>query len=126
MGTGVINMVVDNPTGGSNNVFDYNLYYCPNGTPNFGGTTFALWQASGQDTHSKILTDGEFAGLFTDYVNDDFTLPTGSVAIGCGTNVGANFDDGLDITTTWGSSTTIPVIATKQQGASWDVGAYVH
>jgi hypothetical protein len=38
----------------------------------------------------------------------------------------AAYDDGLDIATNWGDSNTVPSVVLKQQGASWDMGAYVH
>ena len=42
-----------------------------------------------------------------------------------GITLDAGYDDGLDITTTWGSLTVSPAIVTKQQGATWQIGAYV-
>jgi hypothetical protein len=112
---------------------DYNIYYKNNvnGSDHFAKVdgawlTFAQWQALGFDAHSIYLTAGQYAGLFTDPSNGDFTLKIGSVAIGAGVDLGASYDDGLDASTDWGDSSTVPVIVTKQQGASWDIGAYVH
>ena len=43
-----------------------------------------------------------------------------------GVNLGVYYDDGLDASTDWGSITHTPVVVTKQQGETWDCGAYVH
>ena len=58
--------------------------------------------------------------------NDDFSLAAGSLAIGAGEDLGTDYDDGLEKSTTWGSLLAVPVVVTKQQGAAWDCGAYVH
>jgi hypothetical protein len=87
--------------------------------------TFAEWQALGYDTHSIVLTTEQYNALFTDSDNDDYSLKAGSIAIGAGTDLGAAYDDGLDASTDWGSDTSVPVVVTKQQAATWDCGAYV-
>jgi hypothetical protein len=61
--------------------------------------------------------------LLTDIPNLDFTLGVGSPCIGAGLTLTENI--GID-TANWGNgSTTTPVVTTKAQGASWDVGAYI-
>jgi len=40
-------------------------------------------------------------------------------------DLGPDCDDGLDVTSDFGSSTDTPVIVTKQQAATWQNGAYV-
>lgn len=105
---------------------DYNIYYCPNGTlifyENGVSKTFAQWQGLGYDAHSVVLDAAQYAALF----NSDYTLKTGSVAIGAGATLDAAYDDGLDASTVWGADTVAPSVVTKQQGASWDIGAYIH
>jgi len=112
------------------NEVDYNIYYSPNTPLKFkiGATyyTFGEWQALGFDTHSIVLTEEQFNGLFTDFVNGDYSLKNDSLAIGSGVALDAAYDDGLDTSTEWGADTDLPIIVTKQQGANWDVGAYVH
>jgi hypothetical protein len=49
-----------------------------------------------------------------------------SPSIGSGVALDAAYDDGLDASTNWGFDTQLPVVITKQQGANWDIGAYVH
>lgn len=57
--------------------------------------------------------------------SNDFSLDTGSSAIGNGTDLGASFDEGID-TAAWGDGATeYPVVTTKEQAASWDIGAYI-
>ena len=115
---------------GTGNEVDYNLYYCPNGTLRFliagAYKTLAEWQALGYDTHSIVLTDEQLNGLFTDFANGDYSLKTGSVAIGSGVALDAAYDDGLDASTNWGTDSQTPIVVTKQQGENWDIGAYVH
>jgi hypothetical protein len=115
----------------ANSVLDYNIYYCPNGTllftaPSQVNKTFAQWQALGYDTHSVVLTDAQFNALFSDFANGDYSLKDGSAAIGAGEALDAAYDDGLDSSTDWGDDTEYPTVITKQQGAAWDCGAYVH
>lgn len=109
---------------------DYNIYYSPNAILKFqigaNSYTFAEWQALGFDTHSVVLTAGQFAALFTDYANSDYSLPAGSAAIGAGVDLGTDYDDLLDASTDWGDTNDLAVVVTKQQGENWDVGAYVH
>lgn len=115
---------------GANTDIDYNMYYCPNVTPKFtyqgNPKTWAEWQALGKDTHSVLLTTEQYNALFTDADAGDYSLPAGSAAIGTGADLGATYDDGLDASTDWGDEDTVPAVVTKQQGASWDVGAYIH
>lgn len=77
-------------SGGSGNVFDYNLYYASNsfGQSSFGGgfgyngsfrATFAAWVASGEEPHGVNANP-----LFTNPSAGDFTLQPGSPAIGAG------------------------------------------
>lgn len=106
-------------------ISDYNLYYNPTGNM-APGQTFAQWQIAGQDANSRFLTVGELAALLTNIANDIYTLPVGSLAIGYGVDLGEDFKDGLDASTDWGSETELPTVATKQQGDSWDCGAFIH
>jgi len=107
---------------------DYNIYYATLAKPFRIATTnysFAEWQALGHDAHSIFLTEAQFNALFTDYDNDDYSLADGSQAIGNGVALDAAYDDGLDASTDWGDTDTVPVVVTKQQTAPWDIGAYV-
>lgn len=40
-------------------------------------------------------------------------------------NIGAAYNTGLDITTNWGDNTHYPVIVTKNQSGTWQIGAYI-
>ena len=110
-------------------VSDYNIFYSKNNVRfEKAGTiyNFSEWQALGYDQHSIVLTEAQFNSLFTNFDNDDYSLAYGSIAIGSGTDLGTNYDDGLDASTNWGNASTVPSVVTKQQGASWDIGAYIH
>ena len=107
---------------------DYNIYYATTAEPfKIGASTYTFleWQALGHDANSIMLTEAQFNALFTDYANNDFSLPVGSAAIGAGVALAAAYDDGLDESTDWGDSNTVPTVVTKQQTAPWDAGAYV-
>ncbi len=102
----------------SNNMdtIDYNVVY---GTATIGkiattGYNYSQWQALGYDANSFN-------------VNPNFTSSSKfwPVTSFVGENLVATYDDGIDISTTWGSSTTVPHVVTKQQGAAWQIGAYV-
>lgn len=107
---------------------DYNIYYAK-GTLKFkigeDTKTWAEWQAAGHDANGIVLTDEQYNALFTDKDNGDYSLATGSAAIGAGETLAAAYDDGLDSTTDWGDDDTVPSVVTKQQTAPWDIGAYV-
>ena len=76
--------------------------------------TFSGWQALNFDLES-YNQDPVF-------VSTSNLWPTNSLS---GHNMGAAYDDGLDITTDWDGITETPLIVTKQQGATWQIGAYV-
>jgi hypothetical protein len=61
--------------------------------------------------------------LLVDIANDDFSLSNTSPAIGAGLTLTEN--EGID-TANWGNGVDeSPIVITKLQGASWDIGAYV-
>jgi len=79
------------------------------------------------------ITNGEQATpVFNDGASGELWLQVGSAGRGDGTDLGATYDDGLDISTDWNNDPddedpdNYPTIVTKQQGASWDKGAYIH
>jgi hypothetical protein len=116
-------------TGADVLTFDYNVMYSANGAygwrTDMRDATFAQWQSLGYDANSVELTSVQAAALFTDEDNEDFSLASGSEAIEAGETLAATYDDGLDETTDYGDTSTIPVIVTKQQTAPWDAGAYI-
>lgn len=130
LSSGVFNAVNIRTSG--TNQSDYNIFYCPSGTLQFilgeSAYTFAQWKALGFDTHSIVLTDVQYAELFTDATNGDYSLREGSIAIGFGTNLGEPYNIGLDASTNWGSDTQLPSVVTKLQPTvgGWDCGAYIH
>lgn len=73
--------------------------------------SFAAWNGLGFDLNS-INTDPQLTNL----------IPASLIE---GVDLGETYNDGLDVATTWGSLTSIPVITTKQQAATWQMGAYV-
>ena len=61
--------------------------------------------------------------LLVDVANNDFSLGAGSSCIGTGKTLTEN--EGID-TAIWGNGVNeSPVVTTKTQGASWDIGAYI-
>ena len=78
--------------------------------------TVALAQAAGLMLNSDN-TDPILTGL----------IPiSGGSSTGAGQDLGASYDDGLDTTTDWGSTTQVPTIVEKAQPTNWDIGAYIH
>lgn len=106
---------------------DYNIYYSSVAKPfKIGATTysFAEWQALGYDTHSVMLSSLAAAkSLFTDFDNGDYSLASGSAAIGAGATL-AGYTTLLDSASTWASETTTALIVTKEN-TSLCVGAYI-
>lgn len=117
----------DTHAGTTGLVCDYNIYFSAVAKPfTIGATTYSFdeWQALGHDAHSIMLTSLTAAkALFTDFDNENYTLASGSAAIGFGVEL-ESYTTGLDAATTWGSETTIPVIVTKEN-TSLCAGAYV-
>jgi hypothetical protein len=110
-------------------IFDYNIYYSEAAKPfKHKGTTktFAEWQALGYDANSIFLTEAQFNNLFTDYNNGDYSLKSGSLAIGSGENLGDVYKTGLNSSTNWGDDTELPTVVTKDQSGDWDIGAYIN
>lgn len=103
-------------------VFENNIVFSTNNDiSNIGDGGLAAWQALGYDL--DVINSNP---LLTDIVNYVLSLQALSPAIGAGEDLGASYNDGLDASTNWGSDTQLPVVVTKQQGAAWDIGAYVH
>ncbi len=95
---------------------DYNVFYCESGSPRFsaGGSskTFAEWQALGYDVHSVVINP-DFNN-FTDFVP--------ARQLDYGTDLGADFSEGLATDAVWG--TVSP--ATTRQGEQWQAGARIY
>lgn len=108
-------------------IIDYNIYYSTAAKPfvyNGVEKTFLEWQALGFDTHSVMITDlAQANALFTDYDNGNYTLASGSEAIGAGVEV-VGYTTGMDSASNFGSDSTTPVIVTKEN-TSLCVGAFV-
>lgn len=97
---------------------DKNVIYTTNSSGYYANVAsvdknLTQWRAFGFDTNSSILSPNLISTL----------LPV-PLIIG-GEDLGTDYDDGLDITTDWGSETEVPSIVTKQQGDNWQIGAYV-
>jgi hypothetical protein len=77
---------------------------------------------NGSPTNNNPQTgDPELA----DVANNDYSLGVTSSCIGNGADLGASKDTGIDAAT-WGNGTSeAPDVTTKDQGASWDIGAYI-
>jgi len=87
--------------GATNITLDYNDYY---NSENAGG--------------ANSITDDP---LFNDAASGDFTLDdaTPSPCIDDGVDLGASYEDALDPSSVWPDA-----VVTREQGASWDMGAY--
>jgi len=108
-------------TSRASTIIDYNVFFSTNNLGLSGYVSLAAWLAAGFDEHSINANP-----LFTDVANRLLSVLSNSPAIGAGVDLGATYDDGLDVSTDWGNDTELPIIVTKQQGASWDIGAYIH
>lgn len=119
--------------GGAGDVsFDDNIF------EDAGETVIYYFTATTELTYAQAVTAGfivngeQATPVFTDANNGDLSLQAGSPGRGDGTALDAAYDDGLDVTTDWNDDAddddpdNYPTIVTKQQGASWDKGAYVH
>jgi hypothetical protein len=100
----------------SNNNVMYNAVGFYGNTSVSTNRSFAEWQALGYDANS-IDSNIPF--------NNVATFKMWPVTPVAGADLGASFDDGLDVATNWGDNLTTPAIATKQQAATWQIGAYV-
>lgn len=94
-------------------VSDYNCIYGSSNVVSREGVLydFTTWVATSQDANS-VSTDP----ILTN------NIPLTAIS---GTDLGSSYIDGLDVSTSWGSDTTIPVIVTKAQSGTWQDGAYV-
>lgn len=128
------NTIVEN-AGACNNLFNlsgsgsYNLennivYNTDAGNALTGGVNFAtrsnnLWY--GPNIPSCVTT--EICGrdpLFNNYAGNDFSLQSGSPAIGAGANLGTNFNQYPVPGATWPN----PTLGTRPGTGSWAIGAY--
>lgn len=59
-------------------------------------------------------------GLFNNFSSNDFSLASGSAAIGAGTNLGATYNTAIAPGATWPNPATV----TRSATGAWDMGAY--
>ena len=96
------------------NLSDYNVFFAPGDSVwfSYNGTilhSLAAWQAAtGQDLHSVLVNPNFLPGTF---------VPSTPIV---GYDLGAKYNTGLDPSTVWPSG-----IVTRQQGATWQVGAFI-
>jgi len=97
--------------------FDYNVLYAEDGVEVFAidgaYKTKAEWLATSQDLNS----------VFINPILDSELIPQSPINIA--ENLGATYDDGLDVSTDWGNTSEVPVIVLKQQSSAWQCGAYI-
>lgn len=93
---------------------DYNVYK-PSSNYQLEGVdkTLAQFKALGYEAH----------GIEQSITFDANLIPSTPIAIG--ENLGAAYEDGLDVTTDWGDENTLPVVVTKKQTGNWQIGAYI-
>lgn len=111
-------------------VSDYNIIYSENNDiADISGTTYdwAGWQGLGYDANSINPTALQVSELFNDIDNYDLTPTNNAVSHANGVDLGVAYDDGLDATTAYynGYISNYPVIVTRVQQSSWDIGAFV-
>jgi len=119
-----VNLIGDNIDGWSSDTYsDYNAY-----DPNYGDSDTELQGTHDQAGDAKLAT---VSWRGTAKVNDetftiaDLVIESGSIVIDNGTDLGVDYDDG------WDPSTSLPPssVDTKDQdlfGAGWDIGAIVY
>jgi hypothetical protein len=78
-------------------------------------------------TTYATLALAQAAGWMADSVDTDPLLANmiPATPITGAEDLGDDYDDGLDVASTFGSATTLPSIVTKQQPATWQMGAYI-
>jgi len=108
----------------NNNIFtdlDYGLFQA-------GGTVVSnnsVYYDNTVDIQGTVTNNNQQTGdpLLADVANNDFSPGVGSSAIGNGATLTES--TGID-TADWGNGTNeVPTVTTKEQGASWDIGAYI-
>jgi len=114
-------------------LFDDNIFDDNSGKPIIHYITALTELTYAQAVAAGFITNGEQAvPVFNNLAAGELWLQSGSAGRGDGTDLGAALDDGLDISTDWNDDVNdtdpdhYPTIVTKQQGVSWDKGAYVH
>lgn len=93
--------------------FDHNFFYSPSSGDFPSG-------CSGQTGDICTTSSTTAAGLFNNFAADDFSLASGSPAIGAGVNLGSPYNEGLLQGDTWPN----PTLGTRISTGAWDMGAY--
>ncbi len=107
-----------------------NSLLCENNIMQLGGNTTAYYSGINNTVINNAINKNGFTLTQDIAENDEETLiqinlngiPATAIT---GANLGEDCDTGLDVTTNWGDSETIPVIVTKQQGETWQKGAFI-
>jgi hypothetical protein len=94
-----------------------NVYYSPNGFKlQYISAVYddlQVWLSQGYDANSIASNPNLTSGLWP------------SVPINIGENLGATYENGLDISINWGNENNIPSVVTKKQTGTWQVGPHV-
>jgi hypothetical protein len=116
-------------TNGSGNVYTYNGFgvaannFITWGASNY--STYAAWEgASGNCGSGGCSHSMQSDPAFLNTAKDNFMLKAGSPALDAGTNLGSNYQLGLDPRSSWPGS----VITLNQNsfGNGWEIGAFVY
>lgn len=101
---------------------DYNDYYRASGNLiSYNGTAYTTAQFAAYKTASSQDAHGFYGNPTFTSAPTDFTLLTGSPAIGTGVTLGAPYGSGLAAGSTWPAG-----VVTKAQTTMWEIGAYVY
>ncbi len=98
---------------------NYNTWDEGEGFNNGEQRTFAYWQGTLGHDANGLYEDP----LFTNAVGSDFTLQSTSPCIDVGTDLGATYDDALDLSSAWPDG----VLTVDQDlfGDGWEMGPYI-
>lgn len=120
------NNIIQSSTG-TGNLIQFDAYAGSHGCIAENNQLFGGQYLLADGTNYSDLATAQAANKLLNCVVGDPSLnaslvPTTPIS---GADLGADYDDGLDTTSTFGSPTTLPVIVTKQQPATWQKGAFI-
>ncbi|MFZ1997914.1 MAG: hypothetical protein WAU73_00850, partial [Candidatus Sulfotelmatobacter sp.] len=101
---------------GATITYNYNIFYDPSSGDFPSGCSS---QTGNTCTTDSTTAAGLFAGFPT-----NFGLPSGSIAIGAGTNLGSPYNQAIASTATSTSSWPNPPLVTQAASGAWGIGAY--
>jgi len=121
------NYAVEIAAGAGGNIYRNNLFYKSGVTDfvRYRGADLTVTEFNAENGNNGDTVSGNITGdpLFTNPASEDFTLQGSSPAINVGIDLGDDYTDALNPSSSWPDN--VATLDQDDYGAGWEIGAYV-